>query len=220
MEPMIEIAYSDDSLLRLGYDMIVPCSLYRTDGTVRAEVYPSLEQTVRTWFASCKDPMCASALQMLHDALKDRISDFGYTPSDYTPAHHLVCFAATETITPSSNAPQPYQKICEYPDLTSFAPDEDTVCYGIVCDETIVALCGENIGLREYNTSEIAVETAPAYRGRGFATDLIRTVCSVLQKKKITPLYKTDETNDPSLRAARKAGLTEVGEEYHFCFEK
>ena len=57
------------------------------------------------------------------------------------------------------------------------------------------------------NTVEAGLETAPAFRGRGFAPRVTAAWASAIRASGRTPLYSTSWTNDASRAVARKLGL-------------
>src|SRR4029077_13511331 len=56
------------------------------------------------------------------------------------------------------------------------------------------------------NTVEAGLETAPAFRGRGFAPRVTAAWASAIRASGRTPLYSTSWTNDASRAVARKLG--------------
>ncbi len=61
--------------------------------------------------------------------------------------------------------------------------------------------------------AEAGVETAPAYRGRGLAGELVRTWAAAIRDEGRLPLYSTDWSNHASRAVARKLGLVMYGED-------
>ena len=51
------------------------------------------------------------------------------------------------------------------------------------------------------------VVTPSDYRGRGFASRVVRTALAELARRKLTPRYQLDRTNLPSIRLAESVGL-------------
>jgi hypothetical protein len=63
--------------------------------------------------------------------------------------------------------------------------------------------------------AEAGVETALAYRGRGFATRATAAWALALRAAGVTPLYSTAWTNTASLAVASKLGLVMYGSNWH-----
>jgi hypothetical protein len=61
--------------------------------------------------------------------------------------------------------------------------------------------------------AEAGVETAPEYRGRGLAADVVRAWAIAVRAEGRVPLYSTDWTNTASRAVARKLGLQLYGED-------
>ena len=62
--------------------------------------------------------------------------------------------------------------------------------------------------------AEAGVETATAYRGRGFAGAVVLCWAQAVVAQGRLPLYSTNWTNHASRAVARKLGLTMFGEDF------
>lgn len=76
---------------------------------------------------------------------------------------------------------------------------------GIVADGQPVSICFS--ARRSDVAAEAGVDTAPAYRGRGFAGRVTSAWASAIRASGRTPLYSTAWTNTASLAVARKLEL-------------
>jgi predicted GNAT family acetyltransferase len=61
--------------------------------------------------------------------------------------------------------------------------------------------------------AEAGVETAPAYRGRGLAGEVVLAWATAVRVEGRLPLYSTDWSNLASRAVARKLGLAMYGED-------
>ena len=57
------------------------------------------------------------------------------------------------------------------------------------------------------NTAEVYIETSPSQQGKGFATFLLKSMIKELRLCGKRTIYLVSETNVPSIRIAKKAGL-------------
>lgn len=62
--------------------------------------------------------------------------------------------------------------------------------------------------------SEAGVETAPAYRGHGYAGQAVAQWAAALCQRGLLPLYSTSWDNRASQRVAAKLGLVDYGEDW------
>ena len=83
----------------------------------------------------------------------------------------------------------------------------------IVVDGRAVALCSSV--RRTAAAHEAGVETAAAYRGRGFAGRAVSAWASSVRAMARVPLYSTSWSNEPSRSVARKLGLIQFGNDLH-----
>ncbi len=93
-----------------------------------------------------------------------------------------------------------------------------TVC-AILDGASIVCVAYTNLP-PEAKSVEIGVETAPAYRRRGFAKDCMSALIRELAKNEIKPVYYCSQSNKPSLRLARSLGFVEEAIEYDYVFRR
>jgi hypothetical protein len=75
----------------------------------------------------------------------------------------------------------------------------------ILVDGCAVSVCA--CARRSPMVAEAALDTAPAFRGRGYAARVASAWAGAVRVSGRTPLYSTDWTNASSLAVARKLGL-------------
>lgn len=63
--------------------------------------------------------------------------------------------------------------------------------------------------------SEVGVQTAPAWRGHGFAAQVVAGWAREMQRRAVVPLYSTGWDNAASRAVARKLGLICYGSDLH-----
>jgi RimJ/RimL family protein N-acetyltransferase len=82
-------------------------------------------------------------------------------------------------------------------------------CYAIIVDDRAVSVCYS--ARRTGAVAEAGVDTAEAFRGRGYATLVTIAWANAIRAAGITPIYSTSDGNLASRAVARKLGLREFG---------
>jgi hypothetical protein len=101
------------------------------------------------------------------------------------------------------------------PYLESWLPDVDLggPMYVVVVDGHAVALCAS---ARQTNMAdEAGVDTAPSFRGRGLAGQVVAAWAREVRNASRVPFYSTSWENDASRAVARKLGLAQFGSDLH-----
>jgi len=101
------------------------------------------------------------------------------------------------------------------PYLESWLPDVDAggPMYVLVVDGHAVAVCAS---VRQTSMAdEAGVDTAPAFRGRGFAGQVAAAWARAIRDMSKIPFYSTSWDNEASRAVARKLGLVQFGSDLH-----
>jgi predicted GNAT family acetyltransferase len=83
----------------------------------------------------------------------------------------------------------------------------------LTVDGHAVAVCCS--GRRTSMAHEAALETAPPYRGRGYAAQVVTAWAGVVRDMGRVPLYSTSWQNEASRAVARKLALIHFGSDLH-----
>jgi RimJ/RimL family protein N-acetyltransferase len=95
------------------------------------------------------------------------------------------------------------------PDVRSCQP-----MFAKVIDGHAVAVC---CSVRRTDAAhEAGVETAPSYRGRGYAAEVVTAWARAVRDMQRIPLYSTSWANEASRAVARKLALIQFGSDVHF----
>ena len=100
--------------------------------------------------------------------------------------------------------------------LRGWTPDElaeRSPILGILEDGHAVSVC--SCARRTPRAAEAGLETAPAFRGRGFGAQAAATWARAIRDSGRLPLYSTSWNNAASLAVARKLGLTACGSDWN-----
>ncbi|MFM9278754.1 GNAT family N-acetyltransferase [Paenibacillus jiagnxiensis] len=73
-----------------------------------------------------------------------------------------------------------------------------------------VCCCARKSG----QAAEASLETAPLYRGKGYAQEAVIAWCQEVRRQGLLPLYSTSWDNLSSQRVAHKAGFTQFGSDF------
>jgi hypothetical protein len=101
--------------------------------------------------------------------------------------------------------------------LPAWVPDvrRSPPLLALVVDDRAVAVCASvRITARAH---EAGVETAPAFRGRGYAPRVVAAWARVVRALGAEPLYSTSWSNAASRAVARRLGLVEFGDDLHLA---
>ena len=94
------------------------------------------------------------------------------------------------------------------------------VAFAVIADGKAVSVASVN-DLSDDGAVEINVETAPAYRGRGYGACAVSKLCAHLLSLGERVTYKCRETNGASRRVAEKCGLVYRGKTYSYvCYKE
>jgi GNAT superfamily N-acetyltransferase len=80
-------------------------------------------------------------------------------------------------------------------------------CYAIIVNDRAVSICYS--ARRTDAVAEAGVDTAEAFRGRGYAALVTAAWAQAIRAAGITPVYSTSDDNHASRAVARKLGLRE-----------
>ena len=110
-----------------------------------------------------------------------------------------------------------------YEYLTEGRPDDDggdPLAFVTVSDGKVLSYAYENPDLSGDGTSDIAVETAEEYRGRGYGTSNVAALAYYLLDPGRTVTYTAEYGNLPSRKIAEKVGFTHSADEVRVIWYK
>lgn len=149
-----------------------------------------------------------------HAAIKTLLQTAGGTEDEYRgPAYWIP-----DTVQPVDNAillndtNMPEMQV-HFPWLTTLDPYYQMGPVAAVIEQgqaVAISFCSRRPG----QATEAGVETAPAYRGRGYATAAVATWAAAVHRSGCQPLYSTTWTNQASQRIARKLGAILYGDDW------
>lgn len=210
-----------------NFDIAVPVHVETFGGETKVFAYPSVLSLCETYAARfAADLYSDAALAYLADGCAAFCTSLGYTKDkhsavvgyNFLPQGEPTCdFAFCKRI----------RRDGKYENLTTFDLSAclaaDRVIFAATSEEKIVSvavtcetLTAENVG----NSIEISTETAPDFRGKGYATACVAALSAHLLSRGYRALYKCRRENTASARVARAAGFEKTGDFAYFVYRK
>lgn len=210
-----------------NFDIAVPVHVETFGGETKVFAYPSVLSLCETYAARfAADLYSDAALAYLADGCAAFCTSLGYTKDkhsavvgyNFLPQGEPTCdFAFCKRI----------RRDGKYENLTTFDLSAclaaERVIFAAISEEKIVSvavtcetLTAENVG----NSIEISTETAPDFRGKGYATACVAALSAHLLSRGYRALYKCRRENTASARVARAAGFEKTGDFAYFVFRK
>ena len=155
-----------------------------------------------------EDPTSPAMCSIIWYECRDHLEKLGYTDDKHRDRRNIIfakshpsCPEAKELVLPTE---------CE--NLTTLdlvsVPASATVQGGRIVSAATAHFCD--------GIYEICTETAPSYRGMGYATDNVTALSDKLVLAGETVCYLCSEKNVSSVRVAEKSGFIEVGKSYDY----
>lgn len=210
-----------------NFDIAVPVHVETFGGETKVFAYPSVLSLCETYAARfAADLYSDAALAYLADGCAAFCTSLGYTKDkhsavvgyNFLPQGEPTCdFAFCKRI----------RRDGKYENLTTFDLSAclaaERVVFAAISEEKIVSvavacetLTAENVG----NSIEISTETAPDFRGKGYATACVAALSAHLLSRGYRALYKCRRENTASARVARAAGFEKTGDFAYFVYRK
>ena len=210
-----------------NFDIAVPVHVETFGGETKVFAYPSVLSLCETYAARfAADLYSDAALAYLADGCAAFCTSLGYTKDkhsavvgyNFLPQGEPTCdFTFCKRI----------RRDGKYENLTTFDLSAclaaERVIFAAISEEKIVSvavacetLTAENVG----NSIEISTETAPDFRGKGYATACVAALSAHLLSRGYRALYKCRRENTASARVARAAGFEKTGDFAYFVYRK
>ena len=218
-------ADSRDFVLENHWDTAVPVS-YESygDGPLYVTCYPDVEQAVRSVMEMyAEDPFSDEALAALWEAVDPFFAEHHYRTDRFRDRWgHILRLRAedldgslVQDTTRLLTAEDEDSNRTTYDLATSI--ESDYVAYGTVADGQVVSASVTNGPVDgPSGLIEVGLETAPAYRRRGYALSNLAALSGELIRRGYTPEYRCQRYNEASLRAALRVGYKQIGKFYDY----
>jgi len=208
------------------FDSLLPFEIYLTD-TVEITAY-DIVQDIASEFVDkfAADPLSDTALDYLNMKLNPIVNDLGYEFDgkrlykwNYTYTMSDIKHLNTDVILPNTIK---LDADSHYKNLTTIDLDyiENRNMFVTIIDDKIVSYACENPYDGEYEF-EIGVETAPDYRGNGYAVSNTAALTKYGLQLNYTVTYNCSRYNIASQHIAEKVGFIGNGKKYYYlCYRK
>ena len=211
-------------VLRNAWDVMIPVSYTKIGDELTVKYYPEIQGELTAFFrAYGENPFTDEALSALFFLLQEYFGRKGYTDDRFrdrwgyiyrgsiaTPVGGAVLLSAQD---------EKYNKTTY--DIASLIGDGRLV-YGVKVDGCVVSVAVTHTSPDDLTekTVEVGVETAPHYRGHGYATAALSALSQELMCRGRVTEYRCQRYNEASRRVAVNAGLSEVGKYYNYVGRK
>lgn len=203
-------------------DMIIPLTVSCFGDDVSIDVYEEYVEIAREYEASFRDDYFSDAAL---EFLNSRISPEGYVR--YDDIREYLCVYMMEDICElcDSNITATDIYDAEYEvDETEFEADvikENGEPASVIIDNgRIASIAAANFFVEDDDEVELAVETLPEYRGRGYAKAVLCDMVKKVFAMGKYPSYRVSCFNNSSIRTVEACGFKAVGREYYMNFYK
>ena len=210
------------------FDIAVPIHVEELYDETKIFAYPSAAPLCEAWQNRYADDLFSpDAVAFLRDGCADFCSALDYR-ADRHSAVVGYNFLSNGDVNTGFTPCERIRREGKYENKTTFdiaaCLAAERVLFAVLRDGAVVSLAAtcEAPAARgdEGGIMEISVETAPAYRGSGYATAAVAALTDWLSARGFTTLYKCRAENEKSARVAARAGLTRSGRFMYFVFRK
>ena len=160
-----------------------------------------------------KDPTADQALSLIWRECKEYLDKIGYADDRFRERRNLI-FSKDVPSGVESDEKTDYSKLKNLTTLdTLHASASVSVSDNKIVSAALAHFCEDGV-------YEICTETAPAYRGRGYASENVTSLSDRLIRKGKTVRYLCSEKNEASKKVALSAGFVEVGKSYEYIVRR
>ncbi|MBE6573957.1 MAG: GNAT family N-acetyltransferase [Ruminococcaceae bacterium] len=204
-------------------DMIIPMTVSQFDDGIRIDVYEEYIDIAEEYEQSFKDDYFSDAALLF---LTERIRPKGYMRYDDLYSYYLVY--KMDDISELCDSDIPVQDIYDaqyVKDKTEFEADvikeNGQPASVIVKNGAIASIAAANYFIEDDEDEvELAVETLPEYRGRGYGKAVLCDMVKKVFKMGKYPTYRVSCFNEASIRTVEACGFKPIGKEYYINFYK
>lgn len=176
-----------------------PCTIVLNEDGLCARVYDEIYEKIKD-ICEKEDVFSDESIEKLYNICNSYAKEKGFVISKHTDI--IDCYEIKSVLGKSEKAKKlsGNERDALFSDIAYLVTKGPL--YGIAEKGEVVSLCG---GIIKDAVAELYVETAPCYRGRGYATDCLYGVSKeLLENYKV--MYQCKRTNKASCNVVKKAG--------------
>ncbi len=221
----ILLGEKDTKPLLRGLDTIIPVSFGVTETVCIASCYPCLREEFSSLLTHMRergdDLFSVKGLSEIDQFLRPYLAEWGYRPSPFVHRYAVSCVlddiaaVRVDRILPATRRPEtadvPYLRSFVTMKLSDCAARGAYVMMASDAPDTVACIASVNRVSGTEHFTEIGVECAPAYRGRGWATSCVAALAYDLLSHGEAVLYQHYCTNFASAAVASRAGFVPRG---------
>lgn len=206
------------------FDIAVPVHVEQNGEETKIFAYPSVSELCETYAHRFSDALFSdAAVDFLSAGCAEFCTRYGYAPDKHSKKRGYNFIG--ENIADFGFPCERIRRAGRYHNRTTYNLEAclayGQVVFGVVCDGEIAAVAvTASPPDRDTPLIEIGVETAPEYRGKGYASAAARTLSAWLCTEGFHVLYKCDEHNLASAAVARNAGFVQSGRFFYYVLRK
>ncbi len=216
----------EKEILEAGYPGIVPFLMREERGEVSFEIYSGIEKEAIAFQKAFEGRyFTPKALTSISQAIDPYLSSIGYTRDDkgtlrYYDQYELSPSDQVNTALFKESTAHLTEKLLERlsDNLTTFSLEalleRGLESFVTVIEGRVVAIAAVNERLEEGGAPELTVETAVAYRHKGYGAACVAALAEYLVKKGSFAEYCCRHTHTASGRLARSVGFQKIGRFY------
>ncbi len=215
-----------ERILSYGFcDTAIPISIRQSfDSEPEITVLPSIKKVaVNLERNFCDRLFSKEAHNFLRKNIRPFMDSIGFLDNRQSRKISLV-MSRCESVIPASRQAIRLTDISMYSKNLTTAPIRDLIELGhIVCvvviDSNIVSVAYTDLA-PEGKAVEVGVETAPAYRGQGYAKDALKKLICELNDIEVEPIYVCSKSNTASVKLSKSLGFKTEAIEYNYVFRR
>ena len=215
-----------ERILSYGFcDTAIPISIHQSTGDEpEITVLPSIKKVAAKLERDFADKLFSKeAHSFLRENIRPFMDTIGFLDNRQSRKISLV-MSRNESIVPSPTSAIRLTDKSTYSKNLTTVPMRDLLELGhIVCavmvDSSIVSVAYTDLP-PDGKAVEVGVETAPAYRNRGYAKDALTKLISELDRIDTVPIYICSQSNTASMRLAKSLGFSTQAMEYNYIFRR
>ena len=221
-------ADEEEWILNTHFDAAIPIHVEDFCGSVKVFAFPSVEKCVREYLDCHRNDLFSdAALDALRAGCRDFCKTNGYHEEKYPKnwGYNLILESPPHLTEPNGAVCKRLLSPRALKNLTTFnlkeTLDSGRVVFAVIVDEQVVSVAVTAEALSEADQwMEISIESAPAYRNKGYAKLAVGALSSFLIKNGHAVLFKCHHTNLASRQVALDCGFTDAGKFYYYVLRK